>query len=485
MLKKINPIVIILFVAIVIRLPQLLNPTIALDGDEAISGLMVKHILAGKDIPIYFYGQNYGFTLFESIFSLPFGAIWGVNTLTVKIPIFIMWLVGLVFFYKALFVINTKKSYLPLLLCLLLATTPAWAVWSMKARGGYATAFMLHSILLYLIFHPKLSKRLFTYIITGIFLVVIYESQKLWLAGFLPLLFYKLLTSKNVKHIGIMITASALTYSAFLLHTPVPNGYTPFLVDNIDGIISNISRVPDYLYYSLYGKYYLGILYPDNLFITLSAFAYITIIVVLTLAAIFYVFKSQKTHLFFITTVIATWGVIGSTTIALTLEPRFLLPLSGIIILSLQAFTNTIKKVKIITISSVVMCIIGIISTFTFWNFQSGRMSRTAINEIIAYLDKREINTVYTTFLILDYQLVFYSDERIMARGQWLPGRYPQYFARVAKNADKGVPVAIVGYPGDYIGMQLPDIYQTNEYFISLNPPREEIDKVFPYYIME
>jgi hypothetical protein len=42
------------------RLPQLTSPHLLLDGDEAILGLMAKHLAEGREAPIFFYGQAYG-----------------------------------------------------------------------------------------------------------------------------------------------------------------------------------------------------------------------------------------------------------------------------------------------------------------------------------------------------------------------------------------------------------------------------------------
>ncbi|MEZ5283502.1 MAG: hypothetical protein R2712_01585 [Vicinamibacterales bacterium] len=48
------------------RLPQLLSPHLFLDGDEAVIGLMARHVADGRALPLFFYGQNYGLALFEA-----------------------------------------------------------------------------------------------------------------------------------------------------------------------------------------------------------------------------------------------------------------------------------------------------------------------------------------------------------------------------------------------------------------------------------
>lgn len=48
------------------RLPQLLSPNLLLDGDEATLGLMAKALAHGRELPIFFWGQRYGFSLVEA-----------------------------------------------------------------------------------------------------------------------------------------------------------------------------------------------------------------------------------------------------------------------------------------------------------------------------------------------------------------------------------------------------------------------------------
>src|SRR5262245_20079303 len=48
------------------RLPQILGDQFFPDGDECVLGLMAKHLAAGEQLPVFFYGQKYGFSLLEA-----------------------------------------------------------------------------------------------------------------------------------------------------------------------------------------------------------------------------------------------------------------------------------------------------------------------------------------------------------------------------------------------------------------------------------
>ena len=58
----------IVFLALfLLRFPRLFSPNHILDGDEAILGLMAWQAALGRDIPVFFWGQSYGFSLLETL----------------------------------------------------------------------------------------------------------------------------------------------------------------------------------------------------------------------------------------------------------------------------------------------------------------------------------------------------------------------------------------------------------------------------------
>src|SRR5437773_7120977 len=69
-------------------------------SDEAIIGLMAKHILEGRAFPFYFYGISYNASCaWEAYLAvIPF-AIAGVSVVALKIPIVLLSLVCLTLFY--------------------------------------------------------------------------------------------------------------------------------------------------------------------------------------------------------------------------------------------------------------------------------------------------------------------------------------------------------------------------------------------------
>jgi len=146
-----NDILIVVLICIISRLPQILSPYLFLDPDESIMGLMAKHFSEGKVIPYFFYGQNYGFALIEVFIISLFYKTVGISDLSIKISMLLLWIVGVIFFYKTLKQIEPKKHGWTLMLTIFLfVLSPAWAIRSLKAHGGYITSFGLSSVVTYM-----------------------------------------------------------------------------------------------------------------------------------------------------------------------------------------------------------------------------------------------------------------------------------------------------------------------------------------------
>lgn len=470
-------IIVLLAICILIRLPQLLNPEIALDGDEAVHGIMIKHIVAGKEFPIYFKGQSYGLTLFESLFSLPLCYIFGVTTFTIKFSHLLFWVIGAIFFYKVLTNLNTTDNqYIPFMLSMILITMPAWGIWSMKARGGYITAFTCTAIVLYLITNDHKKKHL-SYLMIGLLCGIIYEAQKLWIVGLVPIILTITFISRSfTKKLSILSVGAIVSIGFLSLFKPyLPYGHKPVLVEKPVEFISNIKNIPIDIYTVFHGKYYLGLLHPVNVFTALSSYIAITTLIILLLAGVILITKNRRENLLFFSAIISIIITISYTPAARYLEPRFLLPLPGLVLLAVQLLINELKKVKYVLGVGTATVAIGLIATITLWNFQAGRVSLTAISKTIDYLQKHNTKYVFTTYTILDFQLIFYSDEAIIGRSAWPPGKFPEYFKEVNEAFYAKQNIAVIGHPHEYFNMALEVSYPTDELFVAINPPPEQL----------
>jgi 4-amino-4-deoxy-L-arabinose transferase-like glycosyltransferase len=137
----------VLALAALVRLAVVLGPLGWLESDEAIVGLMARHILEG-DRPVFYWGQSYLGAL-EAYSAAAAFALFGSSTVVLKL---VPTLYSLGFVLLSYLVARRLFGHWPALFsALYLAVPPTMlAVWSTKPRGGYAEVLFLGEALLLL-----------------------------------------------------------------------------------------------------------------------------------------------------------------------------------------------------------------------------------------------------------------------------------------------------------------------------------------------
>jgi hypothetical protein len=129
-----------------VRLAILVSPLGELDGDEAVVGLMARHIAFLGERPVFYWGQPYLGSL-EAFTAAPLFRLFGSSTLALKL---VPTAYSLGFLVLSVLLAHRMFATGPALATgAYLALPPAmWAVWSTKARGGYAELLFLGEALL-------------------------------------------------------------------------------------------------------------------------------------------------------------------------------------------------------------------------------------------------------------------------------------------------------------------------------------------------
>jgi len=138
----------LLAVALVWRLGLLAWSDFAIDADEAVVGLMAKHVAEGRELPVWYYGQPYMGAL-EAYCAAPLVALLGPRPVALKLTAlaFALAFVGLAH-ALARRVLGRSAAVLT---ALYLAAPPlVLAVWSLKLRGGYTSLLALGQLILLL-----------------------------------------------------------------------------------------------------------------------------------------------------------------------------------------------------------------------------------------------------------------------------------------------------------------------------------------------
>lgn len=464
--------IIIILISFVSRLPQLFGENLLLDGDECIVGLMAKHFSEGIGIPYFFYGQSYGFSFFEVGVIRVFYWIFGISDISIKLAMLSLWTMGILFFYKTLKEITSKKnSWIPLLLTLILIFSPAWAIWSMKARGGYLTAFLFSFIIIYLISHKKWKTNLFASFIIGLATTLIYQSQALWLAGLLPILGYHIFQNKKNSislSVGLLVGISIF----YLLKTNLPTYWSPQILSWPDMNLDTLFSIPKRVYQSLTGSYSYGD-FKAPIFITkFHSFSMVVLIIASLSAGVICFFKKKKINPLFYVLCCSVVCSIGYLIFINDSSPRYLLPLSGFAFLMFFLLMDNVKNTKVINLSLCLFILIGAYSMYDFKNYR--HRSKPALISLIQELESRDIGYVYCENGLLQWNLMFYSNERIKARYKSNVDRYPKYIKQVDQALNEPeTKIALVGiYKEELSSENAKFISIKNIYSIYENPKK-------------
>ncbi len=126
-------------------------------SDEAIIGLMGKHILEGRHLPFYMYGQAYNAgAAWEAYLSAVAFAVFGVGVIPLKACIVFLSLICLFCFYRMCFLAYGQRTALFATAAFSLA--PSLLKWHFQVRG-YSWYFLSIPVLTILFFSIQTSLR--------------------------------------------------------------------------------------------------------------------------------------------------------------------------------------------------------------------------------------------------------------------------------------------------------------------------------------
>ena len=450
---------------------QLLSDNLILDGDETIVGLMSKHFLELKEIPYFFYGQSYGFSFIEVMTIRVFYSIFGVSEIAIKLAMLSLWTTGIVFFYKTLKAIGFKNNpWIPLLITLVFIFSPSFAVWSMKARGGYLTAFALTSIITFLLFNKKQKSNVFASLTIGFLIILIYQSQALWLAGLIPLVAFTIYKNKDIRY-GIMmllgLTAGILFF--YFLKMGLPTFWSPKILDWPLLTLKNYNSILDKMYVHFTGNYYYGEFKEAMLITKFLSIGMMFAILFSIAAGVYFLIKKKEISTVFYVTLLSVLCSIGYLLFIRGLGYRYFLPLTGFALLMIAFVINQLKHQKTMNLLLLIWVSLGTISLYDFKNYSFE--NKKALVSLVDELDKQNISHIYCGGGLLQWQIMFYSKEKTIARYKSNIDRYPEYIKAVDstfKNDNKRT--ALVGYYNEGLNLSSPDFTGIKNTYFILSP---------------
>ena len=470
---------IIILLAFASRLPQLLSENLFLDGDECIVGLMAKHFAEGKGIPWFFYGQSYGFSFVEVMTIRFFYAVFGVSDIAIRLAMLSLWITGIVFFYKTLKHYESQNNkWAPLLITLAFVFTPSFAIWSMKARGGYLTAFLLTSILIYLLSAKSFGKHSFLSLVYGLLIIFIYQSQPLWLAGLAPILVYHLYKNLSIKTIGFLLLGIAGGVAFFsTIKSGISQFWSPSVLSWSNFNSNTLFSIPSAVFHNLSGSYLYSQLLPTVFSTKVLAFT-LSVLLFTTLGlAVFFWFKKRNVHPLFYILALSVAATIGYLMLLDQGNYRYLLPLSGYAFFMIFLLYGRIRHFLLVNLT---LCVLIIIGAFSLYDFKKvadvDKSSILAMNET---LKNENMNYVFCQSGLIQWQLDFYSNERVIARYTTRIDRYPEYIKRVNEAFfDPNIDTGVIGHKDSELADESEEVITIDHnYFLYKNPSKTILEK--------
>jgi 4-amino-4-deoxy-L-arabinose transferase-like glycosyltransferase len=208
------PFLLILVGTAIVRFVILFVSQTHVTSDEAIIGLMAKHILEGRAFPFYFYGISYNASCaWEAYLAVVPFAIAGVGVVALKIPTVLLSLTCLILFYMM-----TARLYsirVATLASLIFALWPGLLKWQFQPRGyAFYFLFIPALIILFLIIEKENIRRARDFFFFGLICGIAFWSMELLLITIAALWLLLFLRRKfSIKTFAVCVGGFAIGYA--------------------------------------------------------------------------------------------------------------------------------------------------------------------------------------------------------------------------------------------------------------------------------
>ncbi|MCD4686873.1 MAG: glycosyltransferase family 39 protein, partial [Anaerolineae bacterium] len=150
--------VLILLLAALLRVWLIDVDGASFDSDEAIVGLMARHITQGEPIPTFFYGQDYMGSL-DALLTAGGFVLFGESVDTIRAVQVALYLLTLLTAYVLAQTITLSRRIALITLLLLAFPTPLGALYSTITLGGYNELVICGNLLLLLGWQITVEER--------------------------------------------------------------------------------------------------------------------------------------------------------------------------------------------------------------------------------------------------------------------------------------------------------------------------------------
>ena len=427
-----------------------------LDGDEAVQGLMSLHVSQGQGHPLFFYGQKYGLNVLETELGALAFRLFGVGPFALRLTMFMLWTVGACFFVAA--AKRRRGTRAAFVAAVLVAVTPVWIPWSLKARGGYASAYLFSGVLVWL-WSGKTpdtafgrSRRAIALGVTSSLLVL---AQPTFILLPLALVTCALLARALEFRTATLAVVSALVVGLplyFLGFVGASGDHFPSL-SNSANFWQGLVDLPLLSIDSGVGAFYMR----DAVHVPTSIFVGVVWFLLLLGGTITAVVRSRRdgravSELAFVALLVGTLLVAIPTNV-----PRYFLPLHAVAgyWLATELFASAPLRQgafgEILTPGLLFVVCTTYVPHYPKLSYPGtitveARPERRSFRALIERLNQAGVKHVFALHHLLHWQVAFETSESILARWTQVPDRIPGYPEGVDQAWASGAPTALVAH---------------------------------------
>ncbi len=427
-------------VALLARLPRVMSPWLVLDGDEAVVGLMAKHLLEGREFPVFFYGQSYGFSGIEAAIGAVSFALFGVFDWALAFGMAVFWSIGAAFFALAAIAL-VRSPRVGLWIGLVYAVAPAWIVWSVKARGGYTTAATFSAIALWLLVtgrHRSWGHGLIVGLVGG----VVAQAQPLWGLGLVPFFAWAWWRGRWWQPAWWALGAAIVIVPLFVASRAASDFWQPVVFG--DGLsLEHVKALPRHLYDHLGGRFYLDRVFQPTWPVRIAAIVMLGLVALATVHALWRgIVRRDVVSLLLVVAVVAT---VANVALLQSVFGRYLLPAASWLVLLVGYEARRWHGRRLHGAAAAVLLTAGVVASLDTWrSFPGDRYPPRVLQRTIARLDAHGTKAAFVVDPLLQWQIAFYTRERIVCRFMDGRDRYPPHFTRAMAALDSGEPCTLI-----------------------------------------
>ncbi len=409
---------------VLLRAWILASPLGAMDSDEAVVGLMARHILEGE-FPVFYWGQSYGGAA-ESYLAAGVFALVGSSTVALRVVPLLLYAGGTVLMWRiGRRIVGEPRAAIG---AAIFWIAPAYFVWhGAKTHGFYGAVLVLGLAIMLIVLrlreNPDSKKDL-----VGLGLMLglgWWNSAQIVLVAAPALIWLAVRVPRSLRHAGLVVPAALIGAAPWLIWN-LSNEWASLHIELPRPDNSYLSHLPVFFLYALPAalnlrvpgshEWLLGVLPSALLYVAaLCGFAVLVVrrphrLEVLLATAVAFPFLFS----------LSPWGWYQ--------EPRYLLLLAPIIVLLLVRLLTS-RPLQIGGSCLALVLTVAILAAMSpegrSQPSDPGVQVSADLSPLIAALHQEDIDAVYANYWIA-YRLTFESEETIIATS---PGhvRYQPY----------------------------------------------------------